>query len=78
MKDLETTATIEKQQRLRLDKPVPATSSERVRVIIFFSEEDEINENEWFKAASKNPTFDFLKDPEEGIYRSTDGKPFHD
>ncbi len=30
--------------------------------------EDEINENEWLKAASKNPAFDFLKDPEEVIY----------
>ncbi|MEM1172726.1 MAG: hypothetical protein AAGJ08_27525 [Cyanobacteria bacterium P01_H01_bin.35] len=37
---------------------------------------EEINEQEWLQAAATNPTFDFLKDPEEDIYTLTDGKPF--
>lgn len=37
---------------------------------------EEINEQEWLHAAATNPTFDFLKDPEEEIYTLTDGKPF--
>lgn len=39
---------------------------------------DEITEQEWLKAASSNPVFDFLKDPEEDIYTLSDGKPFND
>ena len=38
----------------------------------------EITEREWLRAAMKNPTFDFLHDPEEDIYTLSDGKPFHD
>ena len=37
---------------------------------------EEINEQEWLHAAATNPTFYFLKDPEEDIYTLTDGKPF--
>ncbi|MGK7921114.1 MAG: hypothetical protein AB4080_14015 [Trichodesmium sp.] len=37
---------------------------------------DEINEQEWLHAATTNPTFDFLREPEEDIYKLTDGKPF--
>ena len=38
----------------------------------------EMDEREWLKAASNNPVFDFLKDPEEDIYTLADGKPFND
>jgi hypothetical protein len=38
--------------------------------------EDDMNEGAWLRAASKNPTFDFLRD-EPDLYHSTDGKPFH-
>jgi hypothetical protein len=42
-------------------------------------EDDEtIDEREWRDAAATNPTFDFLKDPEEDIYTLADGKPFND
>jgi hypothetical protein len=39
-------------------------------------EDDDMDEGAWLRAASKNPTFDFLRD-EPGLYHSTDGKPFH-
>ena len=39
-------------------------------------EEDDMNEGAWLRAASENPSFDFLRD-EPDLYRSTDGKPFH-
>ena len=38
---------------------------------------EEIDEQEWLKAAANNPVFDFLKDPEEDIYTLSDGKPFN-
>ncbi|MEI1373461.1 tetratricopeptide repeat protein [Nostoc sp. UHCC 0926] len=43
-----------------------------------WEDEEEIDEQEWLKAAASNPVFDFLKDPEEDIYTLADGKPFND
>lgn len=40
--------------------------------------EEEIDEKEWLRIANANPAFDFLKEPEEDIYTSIDGRPFHD
>ena len=78
MKAIETTGTIDNQNRLILDGPLSEVSPSRVRVIILMPEEADIDENEWLRAASTNPAFDFLKDPEEDIYTLSDGKPFHD
>ena len=36
-------------------------------------EDGEIDEHEWLRAATSNPAFDFLKDPEEDIYTLADG-----
>jgi hypothetical protein len=36
------------------------------------------DEVEWLKAASQNPAFNFLNDPEEAIYSLADGEPFRD
>ena len=57
-----------------------AKANDKVRVIILVNEEsDEVNEETlWVKAASKNPSFDFLKEPEEDIYGLHDGEPFND
>jgi len=33
------------------------------------------DEMEWLRAATSNPAFDFLKEPEEDIYTLADGKP---
>jgi hypothetical protein len=78
VKAIETTGTVDVQHRLLLDEPLPVAGPKRVRVIILFPEEADINEKEWLYAAASNPAFDFLKEPEEDIYTSEDGKPFHD
>jgi len=40
--------------------------------------EEEIDEKEWLRIANTNLAFDSLKEPEEDIYTSKDGRPFHD
>lgn len=78
MKAIETTGIIDEKHRLILDEMLPFTEKSKVRVIILLSEEADIGEKEWLKAATVNPAFDFLKDPGEDIYTREDGKPFHD
>jgi hypothetical protein len=77
-KAIETTGTVDEQQRLLLDEPLPFAGPSRVRVIILVEEASDIDEAEWLQAAASNPAFDFLKEPEEDIYSLDDGKPFHD
>jgi len=78
MKAIEVTGTIDADHRLVLDDLLPVEGPTRVRVVILLSEDAEINENEWFRAAAANPVFDFLKEPEEDIYSPTDGRMFRD
>lgn len=78
MKAIETTGTVNKKHQLLLDEPLPIDGPSKVRVIILLSEESDIDEKEWLRAASVNPAFDFLKSPGEDIYTPADGKPFHD
>lgn len=78
MKAIETTGTVDERQQLVLDEPLSIVGPSRVRVIILMPEEIDIDEKEWLRAASVNPSFDFLKDPKEDIYTLSDGKPFHD
>lgn len=66
------------KRQLVLDEPLPVAGPQKVRVIILLQEETDIDEKEWLKLASVNNAFDFLKEPEEDIYTSFDGKPFHD
>lgn len=75
---IETSGMINAQRQLVLDEPLPVVGPKRVRVIILMSEETEISEEEWLRAAAANPAFDFLKEPEEDIYTLADGRPFHD
>ncbi len=77
-KAVETTGTIDAEQRLVLDEPLPVVGPTRVRVIIFLPEDSEVDEKDWLRAASANPAFDFLKEPEEDIYTLEDGRPFYD
>lgn len=77
-KAIETTATINAERQLVLDEPLPVAGPTRVRVIVLLSEQADIDEKEWLRAARANPAFDFLKAPEEDIYTLTDGRPFHD
>jgi hypothetical protein len=77
-KAIEATGTIDAERRLILDEPLPVSGPTRVRVIILLPEDTEVDEKEWFRAASANPAFDFLKEPEEDIYTTEDGRPFYD
>ncbi len=74
---IETTATIGANRQLVLDEDLPENVSAKVRVIVLFAEDD-LNEKEWMKAASKNEAFGFLRDEAEDIYTLEDGKPVHD
>ena len=77
-KAIEMTGTIDAQRQLILDESLPVVGPMRVRVIILLSEEADIDEMEWLRAAATNPAFDFLKEPEEDIYTLADGRPFDD
>jgi len=37
----------------------------------------DIDEELWLKSISDNHAFDFLNEPDEDIYKLTDGKPFY-
>jgi hypothetical protein len=78
LKAIETTGTIDSGNRLVLDDPLPVEGPTRVRLIILFQEEAEMDETQWLQAASSNPAFDFMKDPGEDIYTLADGRPFCD
>ncbi len=75
LRAIETTGTVDERRQLRLDEPLPAAVSGKVRVIVLISEED-AEEREWMRAAAANPAFDFLNDPEEDVYNPEDGRPF--
>ena len=78
IKAIEVMGTVDEQGQLHLEGPVPFSARSRVRVIILFPEDADIEEGEWLRAAASNPSFDFLNDPKEDIYTLADGKPFRD
>lgn len=78
MTAIEVTRRIDEHHQLQLDSPLPVSGPRRVRVIVLYSVEDEWDETEWLQAATHNPAFDFLSDPEEDIYSLADGEPFRD
>jgi len=78
MTAIEMTGTVDEHSQLELDGSLPIVGPKRVRVIVLSLREDEIDETAWLRAASSNPAFAFLNDPEEDIYTLNDGKPFHD
>ena len=78
LRAIEVSGTLREGRDFHLDAPVEITGSKRVRAIILVPDQDEIDDMEWARAASKSPAFDFLNDPEEDIYTMNDGKPFHD
>ena len=77
LKAIEVMGTIDAEGQLQLDEPLALAGPGRVRVILLFSDQA-MNEQEWLQAASKNPAFDFLHDPQEDIYTVADGRPFRD
>lgn len=75
---IETTGTINANHHIELDEKLPNNTPRRVRVIVLFNEDTDIDEKEWLKAASGNEVFDFLNDEGEDIYSLEDGKPLDD
>ena len=76
MKAIEVMGTVDEKNQLHIDKPLPVVGPSRVRIIVLFPVENELDEQEWLRNASANPAFDFLKDPAEDIYKPADGVPF--
>ena len=75
---IEVTGMVNEHHELQLDDVLPILGPKRVRVIVLYSPVDEWDESEWLQAATINPAFDYLRDPEEDIYTLVDGKPYHD
>ena len=63
------------------DSPVKLPVNQPLKVSVSAVEiddsEDDMNEGAWLHIASKNSSFDFLRE-EPDLYHSTDGKPLHD
>ena len=78
VRTIETTGRIDEGCRLLLDEAVPIEDRANVRVLIFLPEDTDIDEKEWLAAASKNSSYDFLKNSDEDIYTINDGSPFYD
>ncbi|HGJ67617.1 TPA: hypothetical protein ENS27_19830 [bacterium] len=78
IKTIEVTGTIDNENQITLDEPLPIVESTHIRMLIFISDDSEIDELDWLRSASVNPAFDFLKDPKEDIYTINDGRPFND
>ena len=63
---IETTGAVDEAGRLYLDEPLDGTALRAVRVLVLFDVDDEeMGEQAWLRAASRNPAFEFLNDPEE-------------
>jgi hypothetical protein len=73
---IERAAVVGAQHQLVLDEPLPIASATRVRAIVLFPDDTEIDETEWLYAAATNPALDCLKDSAEDVYTLRDGKPF--
>jgi hypothetical protein len=78
IKAIEATGQIDKHGELHLDEALPVQGPSRVRVIVLIENSDAIEEQDWLRAASSNPAFEFLKNQEEDIYTLSDGKPLND
>jgi hypothetical protein len=78
MTAIETTGMVGEDRRLRLDEDLPVSGPMRVRVIVLYPLPDEEGEDEWLRAAARNPAFGDLESPEEELYSLEDGAPFRD
>ncbi|MCL6261618.1 hypothetical protein M3O96_21145 [Aquiflexum sp. TKW24L] len=77
MKAIEIKARTDKNGNLSISEKLNLANKE-VRVLILVEEEEDIDENSWLKALSKNPSFDFLSEPRQDIYTTKHGRPFND
>ena len=75
MKAIEINSKTDKHGHLRINYPLNKKNI-KVRVIILLIEDNESEEEKlWMQSISNNPSFDFLKEPEEDIYSLDDGEP---
>jgi len=79
MKAIEINSKTDKEGYLRINYNIQKSNSDvRVLILIDNHEVEIIEEELWLDSISKNPTFDFLKDPYEDIYSINDGEPIND
>lgn len=78
MTAIEVTGTVDENHRLKLDEALPVSGPMRVRVILLYPLAEGVEEDEWLRAAARNPVFRDLGAPEEDIYSPDDGEPFSD
>lgn len=76
-KAFEVDGLIDDKKRLLINEPLPIKGPKKVKVLILI-EEDDLDEENFYKSLSENPSFNFLKEPEEDIYSIEDGKDFKD
>lgn len=77
MKAIEINSKTDKHGHLRINYPLNKKNS-KVRVIILLIEDKESEEEKlWMQSISNNPSFDFLKEPEEDIYSLDNGEPIN-
>jgi hypothetical protein len=77
MRAIEAFGEIDKDGRIKLEKPIDH-EGRKVKVIILFPEEENIDDASWLEAVSKSESFDFLKEEGEDIYSVEDGKTVSD
>ena len=78
MTAIETTGTVDENHRLQLDENLPVPGPMRVRIIVLYPLAEGVEEDEWLRAAARNPVFRDLEAPEEDVYFLEDGEPFSD
>jgi len=78
MKAFETTAIVERRNRLRLDRPIAPAAGCHVRVIVLVPDDDADDEQTWLEAASRSDAYSFLGDEAEDVCTMKDGGAFHD
>jgi hypothetical protein len=82
MNAIEATGIINNNNILKINKTFSKEFfNKSVRVLIMFPDKNinkskDIDEELWMKSISGNHAFDFLNEPDEDIYKLTDGKPF--
>ncbi len=79
MRAIEINSKTDKFGHLNIDYKLNK-SDIKVRVLILVDDDNSEIEDEklWLSSISKNPVFDFLREPEEDIYSQKDGEPFND
>jgi hypothetical protein len=77
MKAIEIITKTDNAGHLKVGIPLKEKNRD-VRVLILFNEDEIENEKLWLYSNSKNPSFDFLNEPEENIYSLRNGEAIAD